>query len=51
MVDEASKLVAAMQRAQHNEQQGEGDNAAQQDNGQNSKIASNINNENNPPAK
>jgi hypothetical protein len=50
MVDEASKLVAAMRRAQHNEQQGEGDNAAQQDNGQNSGIASNTNNENNPPA-
>jgi hypothetical protein len=50
MVDEASKLVAAMHKAQHNEQQGEGDNAAQQDNGQNSGIASNTNNENNQPA-
>jgi hypothetical protein len=50
MVDEASKLVFAMRRTRHNEQQGEGDNAAQQDNGQNSGIASNTNNENNPPA-
>jgi hypothetical protein len=50
MVDETSKLVAAMRRARHNEQQGEGDNAAQQDNGQNSGIASNTHNENNQPA-
>jgi hypothetical protein len=50
MVDEASKIVDAMRRARHNEQQGQGDNAAQQDNGQNSGIASNTHNENNQPA-
>jgi hypothetical protein len=41
MVDEASRVVAMMRRARHNEQQSEGEGAELQDNGHNSGIASN----------
>jgi hypothetical protein len=41
MVDEASRVVAMMRRARHNEQQSEGERAELQDNGHNSGITSN----------
>jgi hypothetical protein len=41
MVDEASRVVAMMRRARHNEQQSEGEGTELQDNGHNSGIASN----------